>query len=185
MRETIVSNRYAKALFELALEMKILEPIYHDNLLIQNVCRQNHDFVTMLRSPVIKDRKKLSILREIFEKKIHELTFKFMAIITKNSREGLLAEIAKQFIDIYKEYKNIVPAHLSTAAPIDDETRKMIISLLEDRTNTTIELTEEIHDELIGGFVLNMQDKQYDASVLKQIKNLKKDFKVNLYIKGF
>ena len=185
MRETIVSNRYAKALFELALEMNILEPIYKDNLLMQDVCRQNPDFVTMLRSPVIKDRRKLSILREIFEKKIHDLTFKFMAIITKNSRENLLAEIARQFIIIYKEYKNIVPAHLSTAAAIDSDTRNQIIALLKDRTDVTIELTEEIKDDLIGGFVLNMQDKQYDASVLKQIKDLKKDFKVNLYVKGF
>ncbi|MEZ5083351.1 MAG: ATP synthase F1 subunit delta [Bacteroidales bacterium] len=185
MRETIVANRYAKALFELSIEMNLVEQIYKDNQLVLEVCNQNPEFIIMLRSPVIKDRKKLSIIREIFEKKIHELTFKFMAIITKNSRESLLAEIARQFIAIYKEFKNIVPAHLATAATIDAETRNTIIALLEDRTDTTIELTEEIKEDLIGGFVLTMQDKQYDASVLTQIKNLRKDFKVNLYVKGF
>ena len=45
--------------------------------------------------------------------------------------------------------------------------------------------TEEVKEELIGGFIFSYEDKQYDASILKRIKNLRKEFKHNLYIKGF
>ncbi|MCF8368102.1 MAG: ATP synthase F1 subunit delta [Bacteroidales bacterium] len=185
MRETRVANRYAKALFELSLEMEILEEIRKDAVLITSVCDQNRDFVAMLNSPVIKDAKKLSILSAIFEKKINKLTYKFLVIITKNKREKLIAEICRQFVIIYREFKNIITAHLETAHEIEPSTRKDLLTLLEDQTKADIELSEEVREELIGGFILSFDNKQYDASIMRQIKNLRKEFDVNLYIKGF
>ncbi|MCD4698475.1 MAG: ATP synthase F1 subunit delta [Bacteroidales bacterium] len=185
MKEARVANRYAKALFDLSIEMNLVENIRNDAVLIAKVCKQNRDFVAMLNSPVIRDAKKLSIISEIFEKHVHELTFKFMAIITYNKRESLIEEISNQVVIIYREYKNILSAQLETAYEVDASTRSEIISLLKKQTKAEIDLSEEVREELIGGFVLSFDDKQYDASILKQIKNLKKEFEVNLFIKGF
>jgi F-type H+-transporting ATPase subunit delta len=55
---------------------------------------------------------------------------------------------------------------------------------MKHQTEGEIELIEEIKKELIGGFVLSFKDKQYDASILRQIEDLKKEFDINLYIKG-
>ena len=54
-----------------------------------------------------------------------------------------------------------------------------------ERSGAEIDLTEEIDEELIGGFIVSTEDRQYDASVLRQIQNLNKEFDINLYIKGF
>jgi F-type H+-transporting ATPase subunit delta len=94
-------------------------------------------------------------------------------------------EISEQFIKIYKEFMNILPTTLTSAVKLDAGTRDKIVTLLGDRTNTEIELSEQIREEIIGGFILEFEDKQYDASVLRKIKNLRKEFDVNLYIKGF
>jgi len=185
MREIKVAHRYAKALFEFAVEMNAVERVKDDALLIRKVCSENRDFLVMLRSPVIRDKTKISVIREIFEKHLHDITLKFLIIITRNRREALIAEIAEELVVIYKVYKNIVPATISTATKIDDETKKKILSLLSTHTDADIELTEEIDNELIGGFVLTFRDKQYDASVKRMIQNLHKEFDVNLYIKGF
>jgi len=185
MKETKVAKRYAKALFELALEMKILDQVMGDARLIYSVCENNRDFVLMLRSPVIKETKKNSVIRSIFGEKIHELTLKFMAIITQNNREGLIQEIASQFLELYKEFNNIISAGIQTAVKIDSETREKVLQVLRDQTKAKIELDETVSEELLGGFVLSFDDKQYDASILRQIKNLRKEFDINLYIKGF
>ena len=185
MREVRVANRYAKALFDLAIEKNLVEPVKDDAILIQDVCLRNRELVLLLRSPVIKDTKKVAILKGIFEKKLHDLTFKFLVIIVKNGREYMIPEIAIQIIKIYKKYKNIITANLTTAAKIDDNTRQKIITLLEEQVNAEIELNEDLNEELIGGFVLSFDYMQYDASILRQIKNLHRDFDINLYIKGF
>ncbi len=185
MREYKVAGRYAKALFDLAIEMKVLEKVYADAELIIDVCEENRDFVLLLRSPIIKDVKKLAIIKDIFEKNLNELTYRFLVVITRNKRESIIKEIAERFVDFYKEYKNILPVNLTAAIKLDEETRGKIIELLNTHSDSTIELTEKVDEKLIGGFVLSFDDKQLDASILRQIKNLKKEFDINLYIKGF
>ncbi len=185
MREIKVAHRYAKALFELAIEMNNVEVVLKDAELIRKVCRENREFLLMLRSPVVKENIKVNVIREIFSKHIHEITYKFLVIITRNRREELIPEIAEELIAIYKEFKNIVPATITTATGLDNETKEKILALLRKHTNAEIELTEEIRDEIIGGFVLTFRDKQYDASIRRMIQNLHKEFDVNLYIKGF
>jgi F-type H+-transporting ATPase subunit delta len=185
MKEIRVANRYAKALLELAIELNVLQQIKADAELVSTVCRQNRDFVLMLKSPVIKEKKKLSVVKEIFKDKLNQLFFQFLVIITRNRREDLIPEISNQFIVLYKKYKNILPANLSTSVEVDNETRQKLINLLHKHTKSEIELTEEVKKELIGGFILSFEDKQYDASIQRKIKNLKKEFEINLYVKGF
>ena len=185
MREYRLAGRYAKALFDLAIEMKVLEKVYADAELIIDVCEKNKDFVLMLRSPIIKDVKKLAILKDIFEKNLNALTYKFLVLITRNKRESIIKEIAERFVDLYKEFKNILPVNLTASVILDEETKGKIMELLEKHSGSSIELTEQVDEELIGGFMLEFDNKQFDASVLRQIKNLQKEFDINLYSKGF
>ncbi len=56
--------------------------------------------------------------------------------------------------------------------------------ILKYSTNETVELEERINPELIGGFLLRFGDKQFDASILREIENLRKEFDKNLYVKS-
>jgi F-type H+-transporting ATPase subunit delta len=153
--------------------------------LLHEVCNSNKDFVFMLRSPVIRVDKKSLVIREIFSKHLQEISLNFLMIITRNKRERLIPEIFTQFIEIYKVHKNIISVEITTVMKIDEALRTKILSLLEKRANATIDLTEKLDEEIIGGFVIAYEDKQYDASILKQIKNLRQEFDINLYKKGF
>ena len=185
MREVKVANRYARALFELAIELNAMEEVKKDAELISTVCNENRDFLLMLRSPVVKEKVKIKVIREIFEKHVHEITIKFLIIITRNKREYLIPEISDHLVIIYKEYNNIVPATITTASALDAESRDKILGLLKKHTKAEIELTEELEEELIGGFILSFSNKQFDVSIRKKIQNLNKEFDINLYIKGF
>lgn len=183
MREVIISSRYAKSLFELSLEMKILEEVKTDMEMIQNVCISNRDFVSFLKSPVIRPDKKVSLFNTLFEGKVQELTLRFLNLIAQKGREAFIQGIAKQFIILYKEHKNIISAKLETAVKLDKDISDKVVDLLKKQTNANIDLVEEVREELIGGFVLRFDDKQYDASIQKQIQQLYKEFDVNLVSK--
>jgi F-type H+-transporting ATPase subunit delta len=86
---------------------------------------------------------------------------------------------------LFKEFRNILPVKITTAQAIDGEIRQEILDLLKDAEHKTIELDEAVNEKLIGGFVLNLEDRQYDASLQKKISRLKKTFESNLYIKGY
>ncbi|OQX79494.1 MAG: ATP synthase F1 subunit delta [Bacteroidetes bacterium 4484_276] len=182
---TIISQRYAKALFELALEMKILDRVNQDMLLVQSVTVENPEFKRLLASPIIPPGKKSQIIKGIFEKHLERLSFRFLQLVVKKEREAYLQNIAESFISMYKKFNNILPVKLTTAQPIDDEIRREMLILLKDATHKKIELEEKVEENLIGGFVLNLDDSQYDASLRKKISRLQKAFESNLYVKGF
>ena len=185
MKETKIANRYAKSLFDLALEKELLDQVKNDMELVVSVCQENKDFRMMLQSPIIFTEKKEAILKALFENQIQQISYFFLLIITRKKRESVLEAIAQQFVIIFKEYKNITMAKLSTAVELDKEVKTKVTDLLGKQTKGEIELLEEVDKDLIGGFVLSYDDKQYDASIKKQIKELQRDFDKNLYIREF
>ncbi len=182
---SIISKRYAQALFDLALEMNKIDRVYSDILLVLDVTRENAEFRRLLVSPVIPPGKKAQIITGIFEKHLDKLTFRFLHLVTKKERALHLEDIAGSFVSVYKKHKNILITRLKTAAPIDEETRQNVVRLLTEETKKNIELIEEVDEKLIGGFILTMDDRQYDASLSKKISVLSKSFDKNLYIKGY
>ncbi len=184
MHNTIIAKRYAKAVFELALEMNLLEEIKTDMEFISSICAGNKDFIGMLNSPVIRTDKKIKILKSVFEKEISDLSMRYLVIITNKMREMFIRDIADEFLSVYKEFKNIFTVHFASAWEISDEIRKKVVTLLEDQTKGNIELIEEVKEDLIGGFVMNYDDYKYDASIAYQLKKLRRGAaEINLYVK--
>jgi F-type H+-transporting ATPase subunit delta len=177
---------YAKALFDISAEKNLLEESVKDMQLVADLYASNKDFRMMLKSPVISEGKKRIIFTRIFEKVLSKLTFTFLFIIIRKKRESYIGDIAFAFIELYKDYKGILTTTLQTAIPATDETREKVKNLMKNQNIGTIELIEEVNAELIGGFILQWKDKQYDASILRQLRRLQRGVaRVNLYRKGF
>ncbi len=185
MKAARLKSRYAKSLLSLVVEKNMLEEALSDMKHIKKVCSTNKDLTLLLKSPVVKTDKKLSILNEIFSKQISKLTLSFITIITTKKREMHLEGIAESFVSQYKRHNNIESVTLTTANPVDETTKKEILNYLSSLGNKDIELSEVVDEDILGGLVLRMGDKQLDASVIKNIKELKKSFTKNLYIKDF
>lgn len=185
MDVTIISKRYAQALFDLALEMSRLERISDDVKLIQEVIAENPQLRRLLKSPVIPDGKKSSILKAVFGRHINELTIRFLLLIIRKEREVYLKEITDAFVIIYKKHHNIVTVKLTTPVAFDEKTRKDLLDMLHRDLHQKIELIEVIDPNMIGGFIITLDDKKYDASIRRQFDRLYKSFEENLYVRGF
>lgn len=177
---------YAKALFAFALERDAVESVYKDMQALTSLCKSNRDFLLMLKSPILKTEKKQKILTAVFRNTVSEITRGFLKIITAKRRESLLPDMAVAFIDLYKDYKGILTTYVKTAVPLTEEVRKKILELMSTQAKGNVDLVEEVKEELIGGFVLQWKDMQYDASILNQVNKMKKEMaNINLYKKGF
>ncbi len=181
MRIKLLSKRYATALFDLAEEMKILDKVDSDLQLVGQVFSENRDLRVIIANPVIDTFKKNKILTSLFESNIQKLSMKFFQLITNKGREKYIPYICEAFNEIYMEYKNILPVSITTAQKADKKITTSITSKLKEATSMNIELSENINENLIGGFVVNFQDYQYDASIINQLNKLKKGFSENLY----
>ena len=183
MLDSIIAERYAKSLFELALETGKLEQVRNDMDLMLDVCLHNRDFRQMLLSPVIRPDKKIAVMDAIFIGKIEELTKKFYQLLSHKRREKYLEGIARQFIAKYKKHHNILVIEIRSAVPLTRELREKVVAIIETRSKGTVELIEIIDKSLIGGFIVSDEGRRYDASLTTTIKKLKKEFEENLYIR--
>ena len=100
-------------------------------------------------------------------------------------RENILPEIVNAFIDQYNAAKGIHKVKLATAEPISEELKKAIEHKLKtDAVLPAIELETVVKEELIGGFVLEFDNKLVDASILRDLKDIQKQFRSNIYVKN-
>jgi len=178
-----VASRYAKSLIDLSIEKGSLEKVYEDMQYLLAVIKGNREFANLLKSPVISADKKESIISAVTTGKISELTTTFNNLLVRKGRESSLGEIAQAFIDQYKKHKQIYTVKLTTATPISDELKQEIVNKVKSGSDmTNIDLTTAVDEDLIGGFVLQAEDKLIDASIAYDLNAVKKQFLNNDFI---
>ena len=186
MADYRVATRYVKAILNLAQEQGAVEELHKDMQWIARVCRDSFDLVSMLRNPIIKHDKKRAVLEKIFKGRVHQLTLAVINILTRKNREVLLPSIASGFHLAYNEFKGIQKATITTTIPLDEGLRKEIEAMAKKiGDKNLIELEEKLDKELIGGFVLLVDDKQLDASISSKLKSLRVLFSDNPYIREY
>jgi len=101
----------------------------------------------------------------------------------QKNRESYLPEICSAFIKTYKEQKGIKTVHLTTASPATAEVKQSILDQVKKSGGyTQVELQEKVDPALIGGFVLQVDDKLIDASVAYDLKAIAKQFENNDFV---
>jgi F-type H+-transporting ATPase subunit delta len=178
-----LATRYAKSILDLAIETNQLEKIFADIKWLQEVLKNNRDFLNLLRSPIIKADKKKKILDAVLEKRVSELTAGFITLLVTKNRESNLPEIITSFISLYKQHKNIHTVKLTTAVRVSDDMKKAIMDQVKKSSGyENIELEEKVDENIIGGFVLQIGDKLVDASIAYDLKAIARQFENNDFI---
>ncbi len=173
-----LAARYAKSLIDLSGERNQLENVYTDMRFLKQICKGNPDFVNLLRSPIVNADKKQSIIDAITKSRISELTAAFIKLLITKSRESDMPEIINTFIEQYNAIKGIHKVKLTTAEPIGDDLKNAIILKVKKEAKLeNVELESKTDNALIGGFVLEFNNNLVDASVLRDLKDIAKQFK--------
>ncbi|MCK9448683.1 MAG: ATP synthase F1 subunit delta [Bacteroidales bacterium] len=182
MKNQILAKRYAKALFEFALENKAEEQVLTDLRLLAKVLDENKELRLLLLNPVIPALRKQRIFDQIFQKQINPITHTFLNILIRKGRGHEVVGIATQYHKYYLESRNQVEVELSTAQAVDKELQQRILDLIHGLTEKEILVNNVIDPQLIGGFKVRLGDYLLDASVRKTLERMQAEFEKNLYI---
>lgn len=175
MNESKISVRYAKALFELGKEKNTLDTFITDIKQVEEVLNESSDFVLMLESPIVKTSQKREVVQQIFGDKIDALSLNFLNMVIQNRREMYLKDISRNFLAICRKDQGILSAVLTSASEMEEEGKGRLIEMLAKSFDSKIELKEVIDEDLIGGFIIRVEDQQLDASVANQLNQIKRE----------
>jgi len=166
--------RYAKATYELAQQAGSTEQLFEDMNTLRNTLASSSSLRNVLKNPVINLEKKADITKQVF-KNTHELTHKLIALLAQKNRIHQVDQVADAFIDLYEKEHHIQRATVISATELGASTENEIRNKIKELTGSEAELTKEVDSSLIGGFLLKINDKQFDATVTGKFKKLRQE----------
>lgn len=177
MSNSKAASRYAKSLIDLSKEQNSIEEMRADMMSIVEVINTNPLLGAILNNPIIPLDKKAGILKGIFADKVHLVTKTFLDLIVKKGRAAIVFETAKAFLSQYNALKGIVTADVTSAIALTDANRTEITAIVKREVGANeVIIKEKVDEKLIGGFILRVGDRQFDASIASSLNKLKKEF---------
>jgi F-type H+-transporting ATPase subunit delta len=173
MNESKITTRYAKALFKLAQEQNLLDKIKQDLDFVYQAI-DIKEFRDLINSPIIPVSQKKQVFVELFKDRIDNSTLNFLLILAENRREQFLKIIILDFYKLYRQALGITQVELITAVELSEQTKQEFINILKKITNHKIDLIHKVNPEIIGGFIIRIDDRQLDTSIATQLQKLKK-----------
>ena len=178
MYSKTASKRYAKALITSAIGSNLLEETYSEMNSLKSILTNSNQLSEYLLNPTIsKDDKGNFIIKIVGDD--HPNLINLVNLLTANNRLNELENIADSFNELYAKRKGIIEASITSAVPISNDLETEIVKYLKSIKKGQINLTKKIDKSIIAGFVLDLDDTQFDASARKKLNKMQKQLTRN------
>ena len=167
--------RYAKAIIDIATESNNASAVNNDMKTIGTAIKENGELHEFLSNPIVNGSIKMNALIEIFPSLQAETKGLFQLLVA-NKRFEILSAITSQFNTLFDIASGIEQAVVTTAVPLTADLEVLVKNKLKEFSSNTISITNVVDPSIIGGFVLRIGDKQYNASVANKLQQLKREF---------
>jgi F-type H+-transporting ATPase subunit delta len=179
MNRNAITVRYARALFELAVEKELVKPVDSDIRILYGLIDQDKAFQGFITNPAINSMEKFDKTSTVLATSFNKLSIDFLRLVFQHKRELYLLDIARNAIDMFRCHQGIVTAQLEMAIMPPEETITRIKERFGLLMKREIEMTTITNTELIGGFVFTLNGFRYDASIETQLKLINRELQQN------
>ncbi len=168
-----IAKRYAKALFDLALEANVVEKIEKDLVQLRAVLAESAPLRAALDNPLIDRNEKTTVLQKLLEKSSHELTQKLIALLGRNNRFSVLTAIIDAFVTLFAEHRGEVLAEVTSAVALSEQQLSSLRSSLKKVLGREVKIKTSVDASILGGLKVRIGSKLFDASLLSKLERLR------------
>lgn len=171
----VVAERYARALLEVALDkMTEIDRIAKELEGFQEVLERESPLRAALSAPTIPAAKRVAILEAVLASaKVAPETLNLLRLLAKNERVPLVPFVSESFRRLVLEHKQIQPGEVVSAHPLSSDQKKRLAGQLGQALGKTMELSYRTDPEILGGVVVRVGNRVFDASVTTQLNRFK------------
>lgn len=169
-KDTNIAKIYAKGLFKYAKENYCFDSVLSEMKNLYDIFQKNKDLFSFFKSFSKKSKRKLRISQELF-KNFSKVSQIFIRLVIEQRRESHLSKIAKEYQRLYR--LNILRIKIITSAYIENYLcEKIIKKILISKYRKKYMLKCQVHKEIIGGFLLYVENMCLNASVIGLISQV-------------
>lgn len=160
MNAGLIAKRYADALLLFAKEEQENERVYEDARTLTGALQSNEDLSACVEG--------LSATMQ-----------KFLTLVVRNKRVDKLHAILRAYRKLYRQENGITRAWLTTARE-EPELAGKLARLMKEQGFSKVDFKTEVDPSLIGGFIVQIEDKRLDASTASQLKQIRKELEAKI-----
>jgi len=170
-----MAGRYARALFELALETKSVDSVKADLDNFNALLSQSADLHRLVRSPVFGADEQGRALGAVLAKAgITGLAANFLRLITANRRLFAVRDMTRDFRKLVAKWKGEVTAEVTAAEKLSDTHVEALKSALKSITGEkAVDLNIKIDPAIIGGLTVKLGSRMVDSSLRTKLNAIK------------
>ena len=166
--------RYAKSILEIASSKGVSSEVSSDMALIATTINGNSELSTFIQNPLIKTDIKRNVVLEVFAS-VNEVTKSLFHLLLENKRFEILDSIALEYNKLFDIMNGVEVAKVTTAVPMDSDMEAKILAKIGIFSDKKVTIVNTVDPSIIGGFILRIGDKQYNASVANRLEVLKRE----------
>ncbi|MCF0189945.1 MAG: ATP synthase F1 subunit delta [Marinilabiliaceae bacterium] len=178
MNSGLIARRYATVLFDYARERGIEDGVYEDTRNIREALSVSAEAMAFVCSPVRKPSEKKRLIEQVFSQVVKAETIQFLNFVIDKDRAVMLCEILRVYGVVYKEHKGIRTAVVTTAKVTESHMQERIKQLLEEKLGAVVEASFKDDPSLIGGVIVEVDGRQIDTSIKRQLIDIEKQLAV-------
>ena len=142
--------------------------------LISSTIKENVELDTFIQNPTIKVEVKENALLEVFAN-TNGVTKSLFHLLFENKRFEILGAVASEYTKLFAEMNGVEVAKVTTAIPMDADLEAKVKAKIATFSDKKVTIENTVDASIIGGFILRIGDKQYNASVANRLQVLKRE----------
>lgn len=171
---SIISNRYAASLIDLAEEENITDKVEQDLQSLQNMLSDSPDLAAMVRSPLINREQQINALNALADRAgFQKLTRNFLGVLVGNRRIYALEEILKAARNEFSARRGEKTASVTTASVLSPEQTRALQDAIAKAVGAGVMLEARVDPEILGGMIVTIGSQMIDDSVRRKLERLR------------
>jgi len=170
-----LARRYAQALFELAVEMSVLDQTDNELKFLAEMLSQNNELKHLLNHPNIEAEVKKDIMAKTLDNNVSVMTIHFVFLLIDRRRQNILAMIQREFTRLANQVRNLIEAKVVSATALSSDQEEKLKQVISKCTGKNVQLITEVNSQLIGGAKLQIGDRVMDGSIATALNKMRKE----------
>ena len=170
---SIIANRYATALFELADDQSRLDEVAADLTRLVSSIDESQDLQRLVRSPILNRKDQGKAMTSVLEAmEVGDLTKNLVGLIAQNRRLFALTDMVKGFVDELARRRGEVTAEVTAARSLSESQVAALQESLQRSLGGKVSISHEVDPTLIGGMVVKVGSRMVDTSLRTQLNKI-------------
>lgn len=184
MQISKASIRYARALYDLALEYGVEDNVYENMHMLMDILSADKSLPVLLSNPVVPVHVKQMAVRMIFEGHIANICVRFINLIIRRNRSADIFGIVREYVGLYRKKNAISRVVIRTPYLLKEEEKNLFRQwFAQNRPGQKIEIFNKVQPSLIGGFTMRVDWQYVDQSVAGRLQRMRREVNQRVYHK--